>query len=493
MYIRKAEKNNKGISSVKINVILNVIKQVCNIIFPLITYTVVTRRVGSDNLGRVSFADSFVTLLSTVAFLGISSYAIREGARIREDKGKIIKFSTEVFSINILSLLLSLIICFLLVLFVPRLSTENALIWILMINTVSSVLGRDWINNIYEDFLYITIRYIAFQVVSAILIIVFVRKPSDFILYAIFTVVANSGGYLTNIVHTAKRVPYRLTNSPNFKKHLRPILELFGSTVAITIYIRSDVVILGFLRSSSEVGVYTLASKIYEIIKALLNAIILAIVPRLANYKGTKNEEGYHNLVDYLLNLLLVVVFPCITGLYCLSEQTLELLGGTQYRSGSIALRILCISLGFAVFGCFFSQALLVVNRLERYYLHATIISAISNVALNFIFIPNLGIAGAAITTMIAELIVVTYCAAHSQIPKGTMKKVLKTTIPIFIGCGIIILICEASKYLLGERTLLCVVISILLSIFAYFFLLYVLKNPIVVSFGNKVKRFVKH
>ena len=46
------------------------------------------------------------------ALLGIETYAVREGARIRNDKHRIDKFVSEVFSINIMSLIISYIFCY---------------------------------------------------------------------------------------------------------------------------------------------------------------------------------------------------------------------------------------------------------------------------------------------------------------------------------------------------------------------------------------------
>jgi O-antigen/teichoic acid export membrane protein len=96
--------------SVKTNALLNIIKQCCNILLPLITYPYISRVVGAASLGRFSFADSIVQYAIILATLGAPAYAIREGARIRDNKKEITALSAKIFTINIISMLVSLFV-----------------------------------------------------------------------------------------------------------------------------------------------------------------------------------------------------------------------------------------------------------------------------------------------------------------------------------------------------------------------------------------------
>lgn len=68
------------------NILFYIIKQVSAILFPMIIYPYVTRMLGVDNIGKVEYAKSIVQYFLLFAGLGISDYAIREGARIRDNK-----------------------------------------------------------------------------------------------------------------------------------------------------------------------------------------------------------------------------------------------------------------------------------------------------------------------------------------------------------------------------------------------------------------------
>ena len=69
--------------SIKKNAILNTIKVLMSVIFPLITFPYATRVLGTDNIGKVQFVSSFITFFTLLATLGINNYAVREGATYR--------------------------------------------------------------------------------------------------------------------------------------------------------------------------------------------------------------------------------------------------------------------------------------------------------------------------------------------------------------------------------------------------------------------------
>ena len=92
------------------NAVLNSAKTVLSILFPLITYPYVSRVLGAENLGIYNFSFSFLSYFLLIANLGVSTYGIREGTKLRYDKTKFEQFFSEIFSINIISTILSYIL-----------------------------------------------------------------------------------------------------------------------------------------------------------------------------------------------------------------------------------------------------------------------------------------------------------------------------------------------------------------------------------------------
>ena len=87
--------------SIKVNAILNTTKQICMIIFPIITFPFASRVLGTFYFGKVNFGASIISYITLIAGLGISNYAIREGAKLRDERGRLQTFCNEIFSINI--------------------------------------------------------------------------------------------------------------------------------------------------------------------------------------------------------------------------------------------------------------------------------------------------------------------------------------------------------------------------------------------------------
>lgn len=299
---------------------------------------------------------------------------------------------------------------------------------------------------------------------------------------------AYSGNYLLNIFYTRRYIPYRFTTKLNLKKHIKPILYLFCITISTTIYVKSDITILGFFKSDSEVGIYTLSSNIYTVIKSILNAVIIVVIPRLSVYLGENKRDEYEGLLNSLKKVLYTLVIPAIVGIFLLSKDVMLFMGGEAYISGYISLRILCFSLFFAVFGCYYAQGILVSLKKEKYYFYATLTSAITNVVLNLILVPFFGLNATAVTTVISEVIVVLICR-HYSLPLIKYKEKINLT-SIGIGCiGIVVSCYLCNRFITG--LILRIIISIVVSVIAYFAILILLGNEVAKEFVVSAKKRV--
>ena len=473
--------------SIKTNAVLNVIRQCCAILFPLITYPYLSRILGAGNLGRYSFADSVIQYSIILAELGVSTYAVREGAGLREEKKALNTFCSQVFTINMLSMLIAYAVLGILIHSVPRIRQETPIILILSVEVFAVVIGREWLNTIFEDFRYMTVRYIVIQVIIVAAILLLVKKSEDILVYSFIAMSGYSLGFFVNVFYSRKYSPLQLTAKPNIRKHIRPILYLFCSTVAINIYIHSDILILGFFESNEQIGYYTVATKVYIVIKSVLNAITMVAIPRLSAYVKMGDWEGYDRLLQNLRKWLYTLMLPSIAGLWCMSQTVLELIGGSaEFAAAAAALRLLAFALFFAVFGCFYAQCVLIPNKKERIFFWATILSACSNILLNLLLIPKLGITGAAFTTLLAEILILGICWFNSRSLHGSFNN--KDIISSLLGCAIIIGACLLIK--LAHFSLLTeLFLSVLISALLYFLILYLCKNTVILEIAEMLKK----
>lgn len=84
-------------NSIKRNAFLNFIKQLSEILFPIISFSYSSHILGAANMGIVNYSASIVNYFFLIAALGISTYAVREGAQFRDNKEKISRFAQKYF------------------------------------------------------------------------------------------------------------------------------------------------------------------------------------------------------------------------------------------------------------------------------------------------------------------------------------------------------------------------------------------------------------
>lgn len=108
------------VKNIKVNAVLNVLKSCLSIIFPMITYPYILRVIGTSGSGKVSYVSSVISYFTLIAMLGISTYATREGARKRENSKEFDTLVSEVFTINICSMLVSYILLIIMICFIKQ-------------------------------------------------------------------------------------------------------------------------------------------------------------------------------------------------------------------------------------------------------------------------------------------------------------------------------------------------------------------------------------
>ena len=176
---------------IAVNAVLNIIKSGLSIIFPLVTYPYALRILGAENMGKISYSLSLVSYFTLISKFGISSYATREGSKIKDNKEKFSKFVNEIFTLNMILTIITYICLFFAILFSKHFNTYKTLIFIQSIVILTGTIGVEWINNIFEDFLSITLRSIISHIVILLLLFLLVKKSEDYIIYSAISVFAS--------------------------------------------------------------------------------------------------------------------------------------------------------------------------------------------------------------------------------------------------------------------------------------------------------------
>lgn len=463
--------------SLGINFIFNMIKTLTGVLFPLITFPYAARVLGPEYLGKIDYAQANITYFTLIASFGISGYAVREGARIREDKKKISNFSSEMFAVNLITVTVAYILFFL-VLLIPKFAPYRVLMLIFSSTIILTAIGLEWLYNIYEDYQYITIRSLVFQLISMLLLFTCVKQEDNYIVYAFVLICSSVGSNILNLIRARKYISLRIRFNRNVITHLKKMFYIFIMNIAASIYLVMDRSMLGFLtENDTEVGLYSAAIKITVVITSLMNTVRVVMTPRVSYYVQHDKKQAEH--LNYMaVKLVCMFSIPCAIGLFFLSEKVLVLFVGSKYIRATNTLRILLVDVVFAAINGVAINQILISYRRDTKASAAVVIGAITNLCLNAFMIPMFGKEGAAISTVASEVVIFLFvCISAKDIFK--ISRFLKQ-----IGQSIVACIPMVGIYLLltynQANDILLVVMTIFGGALLYFVMLFVMKNELV-------------
>lgn len=448
---------------IKKNAVLNVIRNILNIVFPLITFPYVSRVLGVENIGKYNFASTYVSYFVLFAGLGVGSYVVREGAQFRSNKQEFSAFFSEVFSINVISTVLSYICLFITLVTIRALDEYRNLILIFGLQIGFTTIGVESVFSLYEDYDYITKRTIAFKLVSLVGMFVFVRNANDLNVYALITVVATVGSNTINLVYSKKYWSLKQCTFHRIMRHLKAVLVMFASSVAVMIYVYSDTTMLGFMQSDYIVGLYSVASKVYVILKSIISAILIVTIPQLSSLWSKNLKQDFQATVQKVIDTISVLLLPCVVGMFMISDNIVYVIAGSEYIEASNDIKILSVALLCCLYGWIFNQCVLMPTKNEKIISVATSISALINILLNFILIPYFAEKAAAMTTLISELFMLLVCYRKARI-YGDFRIANQGFKSILIGCGWIVIVCVGVKIFVNNilwNTAICIIGSI--------------------------------
>ena len=488
--VEESPKNTLSPKSLKKNAALNMTKTVMSLVFPLITFPYASRVLGPVYIGKVNFAQSIVSYFALVAALGISTYAVRESAKLRDDREKLSVFVKEVFSLNMISTVVSYILFALALAVVPAFESYRKLLCVCGASVLFTTLGMDWLYTGLEEFKYITVRSIVFQFISLILLFVFVRSKDDYLKYAGVSVVSSVGSNICNFLHARHFVDFKI-KARDLKKHLKPIFTLFAMSAAVSIYTVLDTTMLGFIKGDEAVGIYTAATKINRMVIMMITAATAVLLPRLSYY-ADKDRNEFLRLANKAVQFVVMFSVPCAAGLFILSEPAVLLFSGEQFLPAVPVMKIMNAVIVFiGISNVIGIQIFMSVGK-ERYTLFSVVAGAVVNFTMNMILIPHLGAIGAAVGTVCAEFSVtaIQFAWARKYFAfENLIVHFFKVLVSLFVMLFCVSCVCRYFKAYSIE-----LILGILSGTVSYSLCLFVLKDALFVEISNQLLgRFYKN
>lgn len=393
-------------ASVKSNILLNGLNTVTGIIFPIITFPYAARILLPEGIGIVNFQLAIINYIVLLTSLGIPLYGVKEIAKYQDDKTRRDKVTIELLVLSFLLCLFGYLIVWALAAFVPEIRQHTVLFWILSLTIAFNTLGVSWFYQGVEDFKFITIRAIAIRTLSAASLFIFVKNPSDLIIYGIITVCSTVGNNVINFVHLRKylSVDRQMLRELRIGHHLRPALKIFVLNLIISLYVQLNSVMLGFMSSETAVGYFTAGNRIIMICLSLIGSITTVLLPRCSNLYEMGRIEEFSNIIKKTLRLVIALSLPLMAGMIVLANPLILLFCGEDFLpSVPIVYWDAALILFVSLTGVLGIQALYSMGKVDIVIWSVTT-GAIINIILNIIFIPAYGATGAAMGTFAAEL-----------------------------------------------------------------------------------------
>ena len=367
------------VNSIKYNALMNIVLTLSNIVFPLITFPYISRVLSPEGVGITNFFFAIGNYSVLIATLGMGTYGIRQISKSRNDKEELSKTMQELIIINLVMSLFVLSILIILTFFIEKFNNELGLVIITCLTVLSSVFSLGWLYSGLEQYDYITKRSLFFKIISLILIFILVKDREDYIVYSSITLFSTLGSNIMNVYHSRKYVSFKLKKNLKFKKHIKPILYLFSSLLAVNVYTNLDTVMLGFVNGDEAVGLYSVASKIKWLLLMLITSGSAVLLPRLSLYVSNKERDKFNKILKDTTSLILMISIPMAIYFIFMAKDSIKLLGGESFLEATFTMQILMPILIISGFSNIMGNQILLPLNKEKYFMYAVTVGALIN------------------------------------------------------------------------------------------------------------------
>jgi O-antigen/teichoic acid export membrane protein len=359
---------------------------------------------GVSGLGKFASALALLFIFQAFSSLGFQYLLTRE---IAQDKSKADKLLINAsFLGGIFSIFMVGVMC-LAVNFITDTADIIHASYILSISLIPYALALVFQSIIrgYEKLEYITISKITGDVFKVLLGSFVLLKGYGLAILMIVISLSYFLVFFVSVYFTLKCIP---------KKHLRIDLAtckwIIGATpifalifILSTIRWNIDTLILTKMMGEVEVGLYSAAFKLMNVLKLGISSYVMAIQPIIFRLFKSSNKK-FEIVCRESMKYLLILSIPIALGTLLLSERFILLLFKPEFISAAYALQIIVWIITMAGHNLIFANILVASNH-QKINLIGIFIGMIFNICLNLLLIPKLGFVGASITSILSAII----------------------------------------------------------------------------------------
>jgi len=360
-------------------------------------FAIIARTIGAENTGKYFFALSFTAMFVVLVDLGLTNVLVREAAKARS---RLVEFLSSILGIKI-------------ILGVVSYGAMIALLHILGYDQETKILVYIAGITMLMDSIHITlygtlralgnVRYeaiglVASQVATMVIgtICLYLGLPLYSLMIAFLIPSTINALYSYWALRIVFGIRIFVGYSMSVMRHMLPIAAPFAlAAIFSRVFAYVDSVILSQLIGDIAVGWYSVPYKVAYAFQFIPFALIAGLYPRMSEYYA-HDKKRLAEVFDQGLRYLLIVSIPIAIGIIATAPRLIPFLFGDAYLQSIIPLQILMVGV-IAVFVNVELGALL--NACDRQYMQTTLIgiTMVLNIILNFVLIPYIGVAGAAL------------------------------------------------------------------------------------------------
>ena len=166
------------------------------------------------------------------------------------------------------------------------------------------------------------------------------------------------------------------------------------------IYLRIDQIMIKEILGEYEVGIYSAAKRISEAFYFVPMLICASLFPAILNAKK-QSEELYKKRLQALYTFMVWTAIAIALSITFLADWIVALLFGRAYIDAAQVL-IIHVWASIFVFLIVASGKWLIIENLQKLSFWRAFSGSVLNILLNVILIPNYGVNGAAVATLIS-------------------------------------------------------------------------------------------
>ena len=406
-------------------------EQALRIIAGLFIGVWIARYLGPEQFGIFSYATAFVAIFAGIAKLGLDSIVIRELVNYPE---KADVYLGTAFWLKVMGALIVWAIIATTTLLSNNDQTTN--IYILIIASGIIFQSFEVIDFYFQSQVlskFVSICKITQLFISSALKIYLVFTNEDLLWFVLVSAIDQMVLGINLYISYKKQLLanfYNKFDSQILVKLLRESWPLMLSSLAITIYMRIDQIMIQNMLGTKEVGIFTAAVNIVSAFYFIPMLITSSLFPSIISSKKI-SEELYYKRLQLLFSTLTWIAILIYIPMIIFSDQLVNLLYGQNFKNAGQVIYIYAFA-GIFVFMGVASARWYINEGLQKITLLRTLVGAAINIALNLILIPIINLKGAAIATLISQITVAFLLDLGSN--KTRLVFIMKLRALLFIG-----------------------------------------------------------